>query len=118
MATAQSSVSDLVVTVKSRELQRGMLAEMRSDRSAAARHFLAAAHLELVLAEDYAQAGQADLAWRSQLSAASCFWRAGRPEQARELFASLLQAYPAQASVTRRIIAEIEHKDPMPRSEA
>jgi hypothetical protein len=112
MATVHPSVSDMLVTVKSRELQRGMLAEMRGDRSAASRHFLAAAHLELVLADDYAQAGQADLAWRSQLSAASCFWRAGRPEPARELFATLLQAYPAQAAVTRQVIIDLEHDDP------
>jgi len=117
MATAHTAVSDMLVTVKSRELQRGMLAEMRGDRSAACRHFLAAAHLELVLAEDYTQAGQADLSWRSQLSAASCFWRAGRPEQARELFATLLQAYPDHAAITQQTIADLEHDDPSRRSE-
>ena len=117
MATVLTSVSDMLMTVKSRELQRGMLAEMRGDRSAVSRHFLAAAHLELVLAHDYAQAGQADLAWRSQLSAASCFWRAGRPEQARELFATLLQEHPAQASVIQQIIAALEHDAPALRSE-
>jgi len=41
-------VSDLLVTVKSREMQRGMSAEMRGDPLTASRHFLAAAHLELV----------------------------------------------------------------------
>jgi hypothetical protein len=90
MATASSPVSDMLVTVKSRELQRGMLAEMRGDRTDAMRHFLAAAHLELVLANDYRQAGQPDLARRSRLSAASCFWRAGHCQQGRELFTSLL----------------------------
>jgi hypothetical protein len=117
MATVQSPVSDMLVTVKSRELQRGMLAEMRRDYPAAARHLLAAAHLELVLADDYAQAGQADLAWRSQVSAASCFWRAGRPEHARELFATLLQEHPQQAPIIRQLIADLEHNDPMRRSE-
>ena len=82
MVTASSPVSDMLVTVKSRELQRGMLAEMRGDRTDATRHFLAAAHLELVLANDYKQAGQSDLARRSRLSAASCFWRAGQCQQA------------------------------------
>ena len=77
MATAHAPVSDMLVTVKSRELQRGMLAEVRGDRPDATRHFLAAAHLELVLADDYAQAGQAGLALHSHVSAASCFWRAG-----------------------------------------
>jgi hypothetical protein len=107
----------MLVTVKSRELQRGMLAEMRDDRPAAARHFLAAAHLEVVLADDYAQAGQRDLAWRSRLSAASCFWRAGHPEQARALFAALKQEEPAQASVIQQLIAELEHDNATPRAE-
>jgi hypothetical protein len=117
MATVQAPISDMLVTVKSRELQRGMLAEMRGDRPAAARHFLAAAHLELVLADDYAQAGQGDLAWRSRLSAASCFWRAGHPEQARALFATLKQEDPDQASVIQQVIAELERDNPTPRAE-
>ncbi len=58
MAMPSSPVSDMLVTVKSREVQRGMLAEMRGDRAAASRHLLAAAHLELVLADDYAQASR------------------------------------------------------------
>jgi hypothetical protein len=90
------SVSDMLVTVKSRELQRGMLAEMRGDRTDAARHLLAAAHLELVLADDYAQDDQLDLALRSRLSAASCFWRAGQPDQAHELFEAMIQDHPMQ----------------------
>jgi hypothetical protein len=52
MAMALVPVSDMLVTVKSRELQLGMLAEMRGDRTGAARHLLAAGHLELVLADD------------------------------------------------------------------
>src|SRR5205823_6522007 len=52
-------------TVKSREVQRALLAEMAGDRSGARRHFLAAAHLEMVLAEDYATAGAPELAIRS-----------------------------------------------------
>lgn len=116
MATVHTPVSDMLVTVKSRELQRGMLAEMRHDRPDADRHFLAAAHLELVLADDYAQAGQLDLAWRSQLSAASCFWRAGQPHQARELLATLMQDYPAQEPAIKQSIAELENDYPPPRS--
>jgi len=42
----------MIVTVKSREAQRGLLAEMRGDGDSAIRHFLAAAHLEMVLAAD------------------------------------------------------------------
>ena len=53
MSAASPAVSDMLVTVKSREIQRALLAEMRGDQAAAPRHFLAAAHLELVLAEDY-----------------------------------------------------------------
>jgi hypothetical protein len=102
----------MLVTVKSQELQRGMLAEMRGDRTGATRHFLAAAHLELVLADDYAQADQADLALRSHLSAASCFWRAGRSDQARELLAILMQEHATQKSAIQQIIAELEHAYP------
>jgi hypothetical protein len=42
------------------------------------RHFLAAGHLALVLADDYEQVGETELAIRSRLSAGSCFWRGGR----------------------------------------
>jgi hypothetical protein len=48
MTAAHTPFSDMLVTVKSRELQRGLLAEMRGDQTGAARHLLAAAHLELV----------------------------------------------------------------------
>lgn len=112
MATVHAPVSDMLVTVKSRELQRGMLAEMRGDRTDAARHFLAAAHLELVLANDYTQAEQSDLALRSHLSAASCFWRAGRSDQARELLATLMQEHATQKPAIQQIIAELEHDYP------
>ena len=117
MATTHSPVSDMLVTVKSRELQRGMLAEMRSDCTSAVRHFLAAAHLELVLSNDYAQADQLDLAFRSRLSAASCFWRANQAEQAHELFATLMQEYPTQKPAVQQIIAELEQSYPTPNSE-
>lgn len=108
MSSVQSAVSDMLVTVKSREVQRGMLAEMRGDRAGAIRHLLAAAHLEFVLADDYAQAGQDDLALRSRLSAASCLWRASQPEQARMAFDRLLQEHPDQAAEIRHVMAELE----------
>ena len=76
MSAASSAVSDMLMTVKSREVQRGMLAEMRGDRDSSIRHFLAAAHLELVLGSDYDEIGDPDLALRSRLSAASCFFTA------------------------------------------
>lgn len=112
MSTVQSPVSDLLITVKAREVQRGMLAEMRGERASAARHFLAAAHLELVLANDYAQVGQDDLALRSGLSAASCLWRAAQTEQARTVFASLVQNHPTQTAAIQQVLAELEQEYP------
>jgi len=93
MTTAEASVSDMLVTVKSREIQRGMQAEMRGDHATAARHLLAAAHLELVLASDYESLRQSRLAFRSLLSAASCFWQAGDAKQANRLFLDLKRRY-------------------------
>ena len=107
MSAVQSPVSDMLVTVKSRELQRAMLAEMRGDRAVASRHFLAAGHLELVLADDYEQAGETELALRSRLSAGSCFWRGGQQEEASQLFESLANANPTQATEIKQLIAEI-----------
>lgn len=112
MSTTQSPVSDLLVTVKSREVQRGLLAEMAGDSEGAARHFLAAAHLELVLAKDYAEAGLDQLELRSRVSAASCFWRAGQTAQARQHFQMALEDYPEQAEETRRQITELEQHLP------
>ena len=83
MSTISGPVGNMLMTVKSREVQRGMLAEMRGDRPAAARHFLAAAHLKLVLAADFDEIGDADLAVRSRLSTASCFWRGPKTGQVR-----------------------------------
>ena len=94
-AAASGAVSDMLVTVKSREVQRGMLAEMRGDRESSIDHFLAAAHMELVLASDYEEIGDPELALRSRLSAASCFCRAGQPDHARSLINRLSQSAPA-----------------------
>lgn len=112
MMIVQSVVSDMAVTVKSRELQRGMLAEMRGDRATATSHFLTAAHLELVLADDYAEAGQDDMALRSQMSAASCFWRAGQPEEARDMLRTLIRDYPSRASEIQSVIDELDEAHP------
>jgi hypothetical protein len=108
MATAQTTVSDMLITVKSREIQRGQLAEMRADFSSASRHLLAAAHLELVLADDYLQAGHNDLALRSRLSAASCFWRAGRVDHARQMLENLVQEHPNQTATIQQVRADLE----------
>ncbi|HLK34604.1 MAG TPA: hypothetical protein VKT29_16030, partial [Terriglobales bacterium] len=71
------------------------------------------AHLELVLADDYAQAGQPELALRSGISAASCFWSAGYSDRARPLFDELLQAHPAQADAIRQAVQELERDYPV-----
>ena len=107
MTTIQSPVSDMAVTVKCRELQRGLLAEMRGDRTTANRHLLAAAHLELVLAEDYADSGDDDMSLRSRLSAASCFWRSGQRERARSALNDMLVDYPTHAAEIEEVIAEL-----------
>jgi hypothetical protein len=112
MSAAPAPVSDMLATVKSREVQRATLAEMRGDRKAAAKHFLAAAHMELVLADDYAQAGQPDLALRSGISAASCFWCAGDQDRARPLFDELLQSHPAQSAAIQQVVTELERDYP------
>jgi hypothetical protein len=112
MSATQSSVSDMLVTVKSREIQRGMLAEMRHDKAGTVRHLLAAAHLELVLADDYAAAGDKEMAMSSQISAASCFWRAGHVEEAQQLFDTLARANPGEESSIKELISELQRDCP------
>src|SRR5262245_50842454 len=107
MSPLQSPVSDMLVTVKSREIQRAVLAEMRRDGAATTRHFLAAAHLEVVLAEDYEQMGDTEAAFRSRISAGSCFWRGGNREEASALFDALLQSHPAREREIREVVAEL-----------
>lgn len=101
-------VSDMLVTTKSREIQRGMLAEMRGDRAAAGRHLLAAAHLELVLADDYTAARESKLAIRSRISAASCFWRGGDVARGREVFESIVRDHPERSATVQNLIEELE----------
>jgi hypothetical protein len=108
MATAESSVSEMLVIVKARQLQRAMFAEASRNPGKAAKHFLAAAHLELVLADDYAEAGQERLALRSKLSAASCLWHGGEIKRARSLFNSLVKEYPAKTKLIKSTVAELE----------
>lgn len=112
MSTAPAPVSDMLVTVKSREVQRALLAEMRGDREAARRHFLAGAHLELVLAADYEQAGDSALFFRSQLSPASCFWRAGEHEEAQRRLEDLRAAHPGQAAAIQQVQMELARDYP------
>jgi hypothetical protein len=110
--TSANAVSDMVVTVKSREVQRAMLAEMQGDLDRAKKHFLAAAGLEQVLADDYEQADEPDLARRSLISAASCFWRAGQDQQARQLFEALSQSDPTRIAELQEVERELSTKYP------
>jgi hypothetical protein len=107
MPATTSRVSDMLVTVKSREVQRAMFAESSGDRDAARRHFLAAAHLELVLAHDFDEAAEPDLALRSRISSASCLWSAGQVDQGRQALEKLQTQYPAQAKEIQQIIADL-----------
>ena len=114
MPSASSTVSDMLVTVKSREIQRALLAEMQADREAAFRHLLAAAHLELVLAADYDEVEQHDLAFRSRLSAMSCFWRGEQILKARHLTERLKEAYPARSASICKVVEDLEANVPLP----
>ena len=107
MPATTSRVSDMLVTVKSREVQHALFAESSGNREAARRHFLAAAHLELVLAHDYEEAGEPDLALRSRISSASCLWSAGQIEQGRQALQKLQRQYPARAKEIQQLIAEL-----------
>lgn len=105
-------VNNLLATAKSREVQRALLAEMRGDNAEARLHFLASAHMELVLAADYERAGEAALAFRSRVSAGSCLWRSGQVEQARALFESIKQTHPDQVGEVQRLVAELANDYP------
>ena len=107
MPTTSSPVSDMLVTVKSREIQRAMFAEMAGDREGARRHFLAAAQLELVLAHDYEAAGEPELAFRSRISSASCFWSGGEIEQGRQALEALRVQQPSQTTTVDEVLAEL-----------
>ena len=112
MSVVQAPVSDMAVTVKSREIQRGILAEMRGDRAAAGKHFLAAAHLELVLADDYAAAGEPEISLRSSLSAVSCLWRSGHTERASNLCDGLMATSPQDAPEIQEIMDDLRDRYP------
>jgi hypothetical protein len=112
MPSVNSSVSDMLVTVKSREIQRGLMAEMRRDRESATRHFLAAAHLELVLAADYDEVEEHDLAFRSRLSAVSCLWRGEQSDRARRLIEQLNETYAARSQSISKVVRDPEMNVP------
>lgn len=108
MSTVQAPISDMLVTVKSREVQRGLQAAMAGQTVEAEQHFLAAAHLELVLARDYQHAGEPDLSLRSRISAASCFWRAGDQDRARTMLAEIARDEPSRKGEIEDVIEQLE----------
>ena len=112
MRATSTLVSDMLVTVKSREVQRALFAEGSGDREGARRHFLAAAHLELVLAYDYDEAGELDLALRCRISSASCLWSGGEIEQGRQALETLQLQYPAQTSAIQEVVADLTRAYP------
>jgi hypothetical protein len=116
MPSASTSVSDMLVTVKAREIQRALFAEMQADRDAAVRHFLAAAHLELVLAADYDELEEHNLAFRSRLSAVSCFWRGEQFDRARRLIEQLNEAYSGRSEAICKVVEDLETNVPLPAS--
>lgn len=105
-ASELTNTLEMIAIVKSREIQRGMLAELRGDDPEAVSHFLAAAHLDLVLATDYAEMGADELALRSLLGAATCFWRGHEKQRVRSILSETLGRYPARS----RLVHEIERE--------
>jgi hypothetical protein len=87
MPKIEMPVNDILVIAKSRQIQRGM---------------------ELVRGEDYAEAGDARLEFRSRLSAASCFWRAGKVAAARKHFASLRKDYPDRLRAIESAVSDLQ----------
>ena len=107
MPTATPVVSDMLITVKNRQIQQAMYAEMRDDENAARRHFLAAGHLEVVLADEYEQAGDTANARFSRISAGSCLWKGDEVEHARRIFDEVITSDPAAAPEVDRIMKEL-----------
>src|SRR5262249_47802398 len=106
-STLAMPVCDTLFTVTSREVKRAILAEQRKDEESAVRHFLAAAHMFVVLAEEYADNAQFDLALRTRENAICCFWPAGHERQARLLFEELKQDNPVFAGDIDSIVLDL-----------
>ena len=61
-----------------------------------------------MIASDYDEASDAELARRSWISAASCFWRAGESDEAQAIFDTLSQADPPRANEIQEVIDELK----------
>jgi hypothetical protein len=109
MSTTKPMVNEMLVIVKSREIQRAWLAERANQPDEARKHYLAGGALEMVLADDYRQVSEEKLARRSRISAATCFWRAGARTNAEEVLEQLRKEDPARAAEVDRIRHELEH---------
>ena len=112
MATLEAPANDMLGTAKSREVQRAMFAEMRGDKKDAAEHYLAAAHMEIVLAKDHARANKKWLHLRSMVSAASCFWMAGQIDVARKYFRRILRNNPDRKKIVQEAVASLKKDYP------
>ena len=103
---------DMLVTVKSREVQREITAAARGEMAEARKHFLAAAHLDRILADDYLSVNAAALSERALLSAASCFWRAGAVQESADIFAELKREFPGRVKDIEEVEAELAREFP------
>ena len=112
MAKEKVATRDMMVTVKSRLIQRAIMAEARRDQDAAVKYHTAAAHLDLLLADEYAEEGDRFLDFRSRLSAACGLWKAGQVEVARQQFATLPGQFPERARHIEICLEEMEQWSP------
>ncbi len=69
-----------------------------------------------MLAHDYDEAGEPDLALRSRISAASCLWSGGDIEQGRQALERLQVQYPAQTTAIAAVMAEPRREYPSGRN--
>jgi hypothetical protein len=109
MSTTRSAELDYLIALKTRELQRAWLAERAMPPKDAHKHYLGGAVLELLLADEYSQAGEVRLARRSKISAATCYWRAGLQSYANEVLEDLRRDDPLRSAEVDDIRQRLEH---------
>jgi ABC-type transport system involved in multi-copper enzyme maturation permease subunit len=108
LTSEDSQSSQMLLAIKSHQIEEGASAETRGDKRMTVRHFLAAAHLELVLAEEYESRARYELAVETRKSAACCFWRAGDVAKARSLFEELRRGNRFLAREIDEVVRELE----------
>jgi len=70
----------------------------------------------LVLAHDYDQAGEPDLALRSRTSSASCLWSGGEVDRAQRALEALQAQYPGETTAIQEVLTELLRDYPPPAS--